>query len=79
MKQLTGKSLTDADLCTRVLTFTLSVSGQVKQMLLEDEQDGVKSTHIKIPAAYSSGVTLFARRESELWRELLDAPELPLL
>ncbi|XP_019113824.2 uncharacterized protein LOC104932034 isoform X1 [Larimichthys crocea] len=57
----------------------LDVEGQVKQMLLEDEQDGVKSTHIKIPAAYSSGVTLFARRESELWRELLDAPELPLL
>lgn len=53
--------------------------GQVKQMLLEEEEDGAKLTHITIPAAYSSGITLFALRQSELAQELLNAPELPLL
>lgn len=55
--------------------------GQVKQMVLEEEQeqDGIKLTHIRIPAAYSSGVTLFALRQSELGQELLSAPELSLL
>lgn len=55
------------------------LSGQVRQMRLEEEEDQHKLTHITIPAAYSSGVTLFALRESALGRELLDAPELPLL
>lgn len=45
----------------------------------EEEQDGAKLRHITIPAAYSSGITLFALRQSELGQELLDAPELPLL
>lgn len=45
----------------------------------EEENNQPKMTHIRIPAAYSSGVTLFAIRESELGQELLDAPELPLL
>ena len=53
--------------------------GQVRQMALEEEQGQVKLTHITIPAAYSSGITLFARRHSELGQELLDAPELPVL
>ncbi|XP_034533844.1 uncharacterized protein LOC117808293 [Notolabrus celidotus] len=58
----------------------LDVEGQVKQMLQQEEQeDGAKLTHITIPAAYSSGVTLFALRQSELGQELLGAPELPLL
>ncbi|XP_047432597.1 uncharacterized protein LOC125000888 [Mugil cephalus] len=63
----------------------LDVEGQVRQMVLEEEeeeeekQDRPKSTHVTIPAAYSSGVTLFARRQSELGQELLDAPELPLM
>ena len=45
----------------------------------EQEQDQPKLTHITIPAAYSSGITLFALRETELGKELLDAPELTLL
>ncbi len=59
----------------------LPVLGQVKQMVLEEEQeqDGAKLTHIRIPAAYSSGVTLFALRQSELGQELLSAPELSSL
>lgn len=59
----------------------LDVEGQVRQMALEEEQEQnrPKLTHITIPAAYSSGVTLFALRESDLGQELLKAPELPLL
>ncbi|XP_028427906.1 uncharacterized protein LOC114551019 isoform X2 [Perca flavescens] len=55
--------------------------GQVRQMALDEqqEQDPPKLTHIKIPAAYSSGITLFAVRQTELGQELLNAPELPLL
>ncbi|XP_068612603.1 uncharacterized protein [Brachionichthys hirsutus] len=60
---------------------SLDVEGQVKRIRLEEqeEHDGVKSTHVTIPAAYSSGVTLFALRRSALAQELLAAPELPLL
>ncbi|XP_070813931.1 uncharacterized protein [Chaetodon trifascialis] len=59
----------------------LDIEGQVKQMLREEEEeeDRAKLTHITIPAAYSSGITLFALRQSELGQELLSAPELPLL
>ncbi|XP_037333117.1 uncharacterized protein LOC119220900 isoform X1 [Pungitius pungitius] len=59
----------------------LDVEGQVRQVALEEEQepDRPKSVHVTIPAAYSSGITLFALRESLLGQELLDAPELPLL
>lgn len=64
----------------------LDVEGQVRQMATEEEgeeeeeeNNQPKMTHIRIPAAYSSGVTLFVIRESELGQELLDAPELPLL
>ncbi|CAI5638287.1 unnamed protein product [Oreochromis niloticus] len=63
----------------------LDVEGQVRQMATEEEGEEEeeisrpKMTHIRIPAAYSSGVTFFAIRESELGQELLDAPELPLL
>ncbi|KAF1371615.1 hypothetical protein PFLUV_G00270220 [Perca fluviatilis] len=59
----------------------LDVEGQVRQMALDEqqEQDPPKLTHIKIPAAYSSGITLFVVRQTELGQELLNAPELPLL
>lgn len=55
--------------------------GQVRQMAREEEQEQERSqlTHITIPAAYSSGITLFALQESGLGQELLNAPELPLL
>lgn len=48
-------------------------------MCQEEEEDGAKSAHIRIPAAYSSGITLFALRQSALGQELLEAPELPLM
>lgn len=71
--------------CSQTFLSLLSLFplGQVRQMCQEEEeeegQDGAKLTHITIPAAYSSGITLFAFRQSELGQELLDAPELPVL
>ncbi|CAL8307994.1 unnamed protein product [Merluccius merluccius] len=58
---------------------TLDVEGQVRQMVLEEERGQSKMAHIVIPAAYSSGVTIFALRDSDLGRDLLTTPELPLL
>lgn len=61
---------------------TLSVEGQVRQMISEEEQndeDHPKTTHLMIPAAYSSGITLFALRDTDVGQELLNSPELPLL
>ncbi|CAL8290921.1 unnamed protein product [Lota lota] len=59
---------------------TMDVEGQVRRMVLEEEQgSGSKMAHIAIPAAYSAGVTVFASRDSDLGRELLAAPEVPLM
>ncbi|KAM9454949.1 uncharacterized protein Hap1MRO34_020733 isoform 1-T2 [Clarias gariepinus] len=60
---------------------TLNVEGQVRKMIDEEncEEDHPKMTHITIPAAYSSGITIFALRNSSTGQELLGAPELPLL
>lgn len=57
----------------------LDVEGQVRRMRAEEEAGQHKATHVTIPATYSSGITLFALRESELGRELLEVPGLPLL
>lgn len=51
-------------------------------MVREEEQkdeERAKMTHLLIPAAYSSGVTLFALRDSDAGRELLNLSELLLL
>ncbi|XP_053472232.1 uncharacterized protein LOC128602449 [Ictalurus furcatus] len=60
---------------------TLNVEGQVQKLIDGEncEEDHLKMTHITIPAAYSSGITLFALRDSSIGQELLCAPELPLL
>ncbi|XP_075994489.1 uncharacterized protein LOC142989020 [Genypterus blacodes] len=60
---------------------SLDVEGQVKKMIKEEEaeEDQPRLSHIVIPAAYSSGVTLFVLRHSELAQELLGSPELPLV
>ncbi|XP_023185623.1 uncharacterized protein LOC102222504 [Xiphophorus maculatus] len=58
----------------------LDVEGQVRRMMLEEElEDGPRTAHVSIPAAYSSGVTLFALTGSDVAQQLLKAPELPLL
>ncbi|XP_045073256.1 uncharacterized protein LOC123486120 [Coregonus clupeaformis] len=60
----------------------LDVEGQVRQMIREedhDDEDQFRMSHVVIPAAYSSGVTFFALRDSDLGQELLHTPELPLL
>lgn len=59
------------------LKLPLPSSGQVRKMIQEEEEP--KQSHIRIPAAYSSGVTLFVLHESQLSQELLAAAELPLL
>ncbi|KAL1022373.1 hypothetical protein UPYG_G00025920 [Umbra pygmaea] len=59
----------------------LNVEGQVRQMNHEednDDEDLHRMSHIVIPAAYSSGVTFFALRDSDLGQELFHAPDLPL-
>ncbi|XP_056319778.1 uncharacterized protein LOC130233652 [Danio aesculapii] len=62
---------------------TLDVEGQVRQMVSEEAQDDVdvrqKTPHLLIPAAYSSGVTFFALRDSAVGQELLSTPDLPPL
>ncbi|XP_016422154.1 uncharacterized protein LOC107751076 isoform X1 [Sinocyclocheilus rhinocerous] len=55
----------------------LNVEDQVRQMISEEERP--KTTHLVIPAAYSSGVTFFALRDSDVAQELLNSPDLPLL
>jgi hypothetical protein len=35
--------------------------------------------HITIPASYKSGITLFAYKDSELFKEILEAKELPII
>ena len=44
-----------------------------------DDEDQFRMSHVVIPAAYSSGVTVFALRDSDQGQELLHTPELPLL
>ncbi|XP_035249521.1 uncharacterized protein LOC118214097 isoform X1 [Anguilla anguilla] len=61
---------------------TLDVEGQVRQMCCEEEcedEEQPKMTHIVIPAAYQSGVSLFAVRDSDVGHKLLQAPDVPLL
>lgn len=55
----------------------LDVEGQVRQMAVEQEHE--LTAHIAIPAAYKSGITLFALRHSQLGQEIFDSPELPLM
>ncbi|XP_053708195.1 uncharacterized protein LOC128751282 [Synchiropus splendidus] len=58
----------------------LDVEGQVRRVVLEHKEHGETTlTHIKIPAAYSSGVTLFALKETIFREELLASAELPLM
>ncbi|XP_048835013.1 uncharacterized protein LOC125709961 [Brienomyrus brachyistius] len=60
----------------------LDVEDQVRKLCHEEgcEDDGeLKMSHIVIPAAYQSGVMLFALRVSAVGQELLCTPELPLL
>ncbi|XP_043095578.1 uncharacterized protein LOC122345473 isoform X1 [Puntigrus tetrazona] len=60
----------------------LHVEDQVRQMIGEEErkdEERPKTMHLMIPAAYSSGVTFFAPRDSDVAQELLSSSDLPLL
>lgn len=37
------------------------------------------TSHIRIPAVYCAGITLFARYNSNAWKALRDTPDLPLM
>ena len=37
-----------------------------------------RTSHVKIPAVYRSGISLFAKTDSDVYKELLQAPKLPL-
>ena len=37
------------------------------------------TSHIQIPAAYLPGITLYVRKDSSTYKELLEAPELPFV
>lgn len=68
--------------CYRVNFCVVVFTGQVKQMITEEDlsdEEHPKMMHIVIPAAYTSGVTLFTLRDSDVGRSLLHAPELPML
>lgn len=58
-----------------------NVMGQVVNILRQEESGGqfTGPDHVKIPAAYRSGVTLCLPRSSPHFEELRDCSELPLL
>ncbi|XP_028667714.1 uncharacterized protein LOC114659409 [Erpetoichthys calabaricus] len=58
----------------------LDVPGQVGQMIYEEitPDEGTNALHVLIPAAYKSGITVFAVKDTDTAQELLDVPELPL-
>ncbi|KAK7504557.1 hypothetical protein BaRGS_00004043 [Batillaria attramentaria] len=62
---------------------TMNVLGQVVNVLREHNMPSVPgyraqvTSHVRIPAVYRAGVTLFVRHNTEEWKALRDAPELP--
>jgi hypothetical protein len=66
----------------------LAQSGQIDAEFLEEnqhlkrymksEEHHQEVKHLKIPASYRSGLTLFARRGSSLFTEIENCPELPI-
>ena len=60
------------------------VAGQVVNVMRESQAHRVAgyrptvTSHIKIPAAYKGGISLFVRKDSDVYKELIEAPELPL-
>ncbi|CAH1779784.1 unnamed protein product [Owenia fusiformis] len=62
----------------------LNVLGQVVNVIREHNTQrlpGFRPTltsHITIPAAYRAGITLFVKKDSDVYKELMEAEELPL-
>ena len=61
-----------------------NVLGQVVNVLREERSKGggqrsARTEHVRIPAAYKSGVTLFMPASNANSKELLECPELPLM
>ena len=64
---------------------TVSSTGQVVNVLREHNMPCVPgyraqvTSHIRIPAVYRAGVTLYVRHNSAEWKALRSAPDLPLM
>ena len=60
------------------------VVGQVINVLRENNTVRVPGyrpqlvTHVRIPAVYKAGITLFAKKNTQVYTELMNAPELPI-
>uniref|UniRef100_T1ISC1 Uncharacterized protein n=1 Tax=Strigamia maritima TaxID=126957 RepID=T1ISC1_STRMM len=80
-----GRWDNDCDLSPLVLEGSrwcdLNVLGQVINVLRESTSPWVPGhrrylmSHVKVPAAYKSGVTLFARKGSDVYAELMSCPD----
>lgn len=63
---------------------TMNVLGQVVNVLREHNMPSVPgyraqvTSHIRIPAVYRAGIALYVRHNTEEWKALRDAPDLPL-
>ncbi|XP_025075968.1 uncharacterized protein LOC112553153 isoform X2 [Pomacea canaliculata] len=63
---------------------TMNVLGQVVNVLREHNMPSVPgyraqlTSHIRIPAVYRAGITLYVRHNSSAWKALRDACDLPL-
>lgn len=64
-----------------ILNFFFVFSGQVVNMVRESQNTNstICTTHIRIPACYSAGITIAVLTGSDAHKRLLQAPELPLL
>ncbi|XP_070194238.1 uncharacterized protein [Littorina saxatilis] len=64
---------------------TMNVLGQVVNVLREHNMPSVPgyraqvTSHIRIPAVYRAGITLYVRHNTAQWKALRSAPEFPLL
>ncbi|XP_077294148.1 uncharacterized protein LOC143916775 [Arctopsyche grandis] len=60
---------------------TMNVLGQVVNMIRESQNTNgtICTTHIRIPACYSAGITIAVLTGTEAHKRLVQAPELPLL
>lgn len=64
--------------------FIICVSGQVVNIMREAFMPRLPwyrppaTSHVSIPAIYEAGITLYVQKDSEAYKEVMAAPELPL-
>ncbi|XP_029942231.1 uncharacterized protein LOC115384076 [Salarias fasciatus] len=57
----------------------LHVKAQVLSLVQQQQDGDQRTSHLRIPAAYQSGVSLFAVRGTQVCRDLMEAQELQIL